>query len=134
MADSGSAALDAMIAKLKKLGASDVGARVATKAAPLVDEAIKRTAKAGQTPDGQTWQQKKNGERPLVNAAASITTRPAGNLVISTLTGPTVIHHLGLGGFPKRQVLPETGTIPPAVSTALETAAREVIAEVLGGS
>ena len=133
MADSGLASLDVMIARLRTLGGGDVAQRVAVRAAPLVDAELKRTAAAGTTPDGKAWKPKKDGGRPLVNAAAAIATRSAGNYVLALLKGPTVYHHLGLGGKPHRQVLPQSGTIPSGIAKVLERAARAVLREILEG-
>jgi hypothetical protein len=133
VSDSGISALDDIIERLKALGASNVGARVALKAAPLVDEAIKKTASAGQTPSGTAWQPKKDGSRPLVNAAAAIQTRVAGNYILTTLRGPTVFHHKGLQGKPHRQVIPDSGAVPEGVKRAVTDAAREVFEEITKG-
>jgi hypothetical protein len=133
VSDSGLAALDVIIERMKAAGASNVGARVAAKAAPLVDAAIKKTATAGQTPDGTAWQPKKDGGRPLVNAAAHIQTRAVGALVVTTLSGPDVFHHLGAGGKPHRQIIPDSGTIPKGVEAAALMAAKRVFDEIAGG-
>jgi hypothetical protein len=84
-------------------------------------------------PAGQAWQPKKDGGRPLANAAAAISTRAAGNFILTTLRGPTVFHHRGLGGKPVRQVIPDSGTIPPGVARALLEAARAVFREIVAG-
>ncbi len=133
MADSGMVVLDALIAKLRKLAGPTIGARVAAKAAPLVEAELKRTAAAGKTPEGRTWQQKKDGGRPLVHAADAIETTAAGNYVVTTLTGPTVWHQLGAGGKPVRAVIPDSGKIPPAVEKVVIEAATEVFREIVGG-
>jgi hypothetical protein len=69
----------------------------------------------------------------LVNAAAAISTRPAGNYILTTLTGPTVFHHKGLQNKPRRQVIPDSGTIPEGVKQALLQAAKEVFEAMVGG-
>ena len=61
VADSGIAELDAMIERLRALAGPKVGERVAARAAPGVDAAIKATARAGTTPDGRAWKPKKIG-------------------------------------------------------------------------
>lgn len=127
----GLATLDSMIARLRVLGGSSLVERVAKKAAPLVEAELKRTAAASTTPDGEAWKQKKGGGRALVNAAAHITVRAAGNYILSQLKGPDVFHHLGLQGKPHRQVLPQSGDVPPAIAAALERAAGDVFREVL---
>ena len=127
------AALDSMIERMKALGSRDVGARVAARAAPLVDAEIKRTAAAGRAPDGHAWKPKVDGGRPLQNAAAHIQTRAMGNLIVTTLEGPTVFHHLGLGGKPTRQVIPDSGNVPPGVEKAVTEAAMSVCRDITEG-
>jgi hypothetical protein len=134
MADSGVAALDDMIARMRTLAGPTVGLRVATKAAPLVDAAIKKTASAGKSPTGQPWKPKKDGGKPLVHAASHIDTRAHGNLVVTTLTGPDVYHQLGTGHLPVRQIIPDSGTIPDDVERALLAAATDVFREITSGS
>jgi len=119
-----------MIATLRRLSGPKVGELVATKAAPKVDAAIKATARSGTTPEGTTWKPKKDGGRPLVNAAAAISTKGLGNLVVTTLTAPTSFHHKGLGGKPTRQVIPDSGTVPDGVKKAVLSAATEVFSEL----
>jgi len=112
--------LDDMIAAVRKL--ATIGDDAARIAAPLVDEAIKSTVRAGTDPDGHAWKPKKNGSAPLVHAADHIATTSVGRIVRSTLTGPEVFHNYG-AGVPRRQILPDPGTIPPAVGKALQVAA-----------
>jgi hypothetical protein len=92
-------------------------------AAPLVEEALKRTAAAGTDPLGNPWIPKKDGTPPLTNAADAISAAAVGTTVRATLTGPTVFHHFGGGRNPRRPVLPDPGTIPPDVAAALHAAA-----------
>lgn len=134
MSTSGIAQLDEMIARIRRLGAPTLVDEVAREAAPLVDAAIKRTARAGVTPLGAPWKSKKDGGAPLVNAAAAITTRALGRIVAVTLTGPTVFHHLGLGGKPRRQVIPDGVSIPPGVKEAAIEAARRVFRRITRGA
>lgn len=94
---------------------------VAKIAAPLVEEALKKTAAAGTDPLGKPWVRKKDGGAPLVHAAEHIATTAIGPVVRSTLTGPDVFHHFG-AGVPRRPILPDPGTIPPGVEQALRKA------------
>lgn len=91
-------------------------------AAPLVDAALKETARAGTDPLGNPWPPKKDGGAPLKNAADHITTKAVGTVVQATLQGVEVFHHYG-AGVPRRQILPDPGTIPPRVEKALRKAA-----------
>lgn len=133
MADSGIAELDAMIDRLRTLAGPKVGERVAARAAPRVDAAIKKTARAGTTPDGRPWKPKKDGGRPLVHAADHIQTRALGNIVVTTLTGPDAFHQKGLGGKPTRPIIPDAGTVPKGIKDAALEAAAEVVRELAEG-
>lgn len=126
--------VDAWIRRLKALAGGGIAARVAAKAAPLVDEALKKTIRAGTTPAGAAWApMKRGGGRPLANAASQVTTKASGAMIVATLTGPAVFHDQGTAHAPRRQVLPETGETPPAAEQALERAARETFDEVMRG-
>ena len=125
-------ALDEMIAKLKKLGGEKMPERVAELAAPLVDVEVKKTVRAGTDPLGKAWTPKKDGSRPLVHAAEHISTKAQGRLVAVTLSGPDVFHHKGLGGKPKRQVIPDGVSTPKAVWDAVHRAARQAFREITG--
>lgn len=100
-------------------------------AAPLVEEALRATARAGTAPDGTPWQPKKGGGAPLVHAADHIATTAVGTVVRSTLTGPDVFHHFG-AGVPRRPILPDPGTITPGVEAALKKAGDLAFAKVVG--
>lgn len=127
------AELDAMIAKLKKLGGPRMPERVAELAAPLVEAVAKKTAAAGTTPLGQPWQPKKGGGRPMVHAADHVRATAQGRVVSLVLRGVDVFHHKGLGGRPRRQVIPDGASVPPAMWHALRQAARKAWLEVMRG-
>lgn len=130
---SGAAVLESMIARLRALGSDEAVHRVAEKAAPRVLAALQKTAGAGTTPDGEAWQAKKSGGRPLAHAADALDVEAHGRFVVATLTGPTVFHHRGAQGKPVRQVLPDSGTIPDGVRAALVDAAKEVFEKIVKG-
>lgn len=121
--------LEDMIATLRSLERLPEDA--AKRAAPLLEEALRATAKAGIDPDGHAWQPKKDGEAPLVHAADHIHVTAVGTVVRARLEGPTVYHHFGAGS-PKRRVLPDPGTMPPAVASALAHAASQAF-DAAGG-
>jgi hypothetical protein len=80
---------------------------------------IKRTADAGQAPDGTAWQPTLEGKRPLKSAASDVSVRTSGTTIIASLTGNAVKHHKGTArGRIRRQVLP-TRKIPDAVVRAM---------------
>jgi hypothetical protein len=111
---------DELRAMLERLGG--LAEATAKEAAPLVDEAIKETVAGGQAPDGTPWAAKKGGGRALVHAADRIQTRAFGTVVRTTLTGVEIFHNFG-AGVPRRQILPDPGTVPPKVEAALRKAA-----------
>jgi hypothetical protein len=129
----GSESLDEMIEILRGLGGPEIAEAVARRAGPMLEAAVKKTAKAGQDPEGKAWPARKDGGQALEHAADHIRARSAGNIVRVTLTGPDVFHHFGAtrGGV-RRQVIPDAGAeIPGSVGKALLAAARaEVNARV----
>lgn len=120
---SGNEQLNDMIAQVQALGG--LPEDVAREAAPLVQEAARLTARAGQTPDGKAWPAKKDGGAPLVNAANAIKATADGKVITIRLSGPEVFHNSGVGKTtPKRKIIPEAGDpIPPVVAEALLLAA-----------
>lgn|GEM_PF-1986483 len=115
----GDGALDEMIAQIRALGG--LNAAAAIEAAPLVQEAARVTARAGQTPDGKDWPAKKDGGRALANAANAVTATASGKTITIAVQGSEVFHNWGVGKHtPRRKIIPETGDpIPPAVGAAL---------------
>lgn len=124
--------LTEMIRKLRALGAH-LPAEVARRAAPLVLAEVQRTARAGTTPDGKPWPEKKGGGRALVHAADHLSVKANGSTIILTLTGKAeVVHNAGDKRNPKRQILPDAGAaMPPAIIEACKRAAREAWTEAM---
>ena len=125
-------ALELMISQLKKLGSSEFVAEVAKEAAPEVLKQVQKTASAGQTPTGQPWKPTKKGNPPLKNAASHITSSNSANVIGLTLTGPDVFHHKGLGGAPRRQVIPDSANVPRVIFEVVTQAAAKVFRRVTG--
>lgn len=71
-----------------------------------VDKAISE----GRSVDGVTWQLKKDGGRPLVNAAKAVYAYGVGSVAFIILKGVEVFHHFGAGRNPRRAILPSGGT------------------------
>ncbi len=124
--------LDRIVTALRALGAADIGAQIAKKAAPLLQAAVLQTLSAGQSPEGVAWAERKAGGRAYAHAASRIETQPHGDLVRMVLKGPEVFGHFGARGMPVRQMLPDAGAkIPASVEKAITDAAKAVIAEAL---
>lgn len=128
-----STTLEEIIASLRKAGSKDIGTAIATKAAVNLEETLKETLAAGESPEGKAWTpRKKDGKRPYVNAASRVKVRSSGDVVRATITGPEVYGHYGVRGMPVRQMLPDAGAaIPESVSSAIVRAARSVLEETV---
>jgi hypothetical protein len=127
--------LDDMIAALKRLDGDGLEARVATRASPLLEEALRASADAGQTPDGKPWKARKEGGQAYAGASSKISVKSYGAVVRATLTGPEVYGNFGTEKLPKRQMLPDAGAaIPPLVTDVLEQAAADEFDAVMGGA
>src|SRR5215467_12250020 len=99
----GDAEFDAIVEAIRRAGRGLSPPLLAARAAPFVDEALKKTAAAGTTPDGVPWKEKKGGGRALANAAAAISTRPIGGVIQVQLSGVEVLHHFGTAKVPRRE-------------------------------
>lgn len=130
---SGESALQEMIDAFR--GLESLPAATAREAAPLLEEALRTTAAAGVSPDGNPWAPKKDGGRAMPGAAKAIAAKAFGNVVRVTLTGPEVFHHFGKGSSEvRRPVIPDAGGELPAVAArAVEKGAELAFARIMGG-
>lgn len=119
----GFAALDDMIARLKRLP------QLAEQAAPAVARALEQELEQqitrGQTPDGRAWEPRKDGGQPLRGAGKVLAVVAVGKTVYARLRGVEARHHLGRarGGI-ERQILPRAMT--PRIADLVR---RELVAE-----
>lgn len=124
--------LGAFSKRLREL--RELAAEGAKEAAPLVAEALRKTASAGTTPDGQPWKPTKGGQRALSNAADAIAARAIGNVIEIILSGHYVFHHYGTKRLPQRAVIPENGgSIPAVVTDACRRGAVAAFRRIMGG-
>jgi len=109
------AALDRMIATARSM------ATLAQDAAPIaaryVESSLRATASAGQGPDGTPWSEKKDGGQALKNAAAAISVKAIGTVILIVLRGHHVYHHFG-AGVPRRPIIPQ-GSMPWKIGNAV---------------
>jgi hypothetical protein len=109
-----------------------LGARYA---APLVEAEVKKTAAAGTSPDGEAWApRKKDGARPMVNAAAHVSAKAFGPTIRVFLKGADVFHHYATRGEPRRQVIPEGAALPAGIARAIATGCARAFRELVGGT
>lgn len=124
--------LEEMIDAHRSLGRLDE--RTAEIAAPLLEQALKGTAAAGQSPAGGAWAPTKKGARAMAGAAKAIAVKAYGKIVRVALTGPEVFHHYGVRGEPRRPVIPDGGgAIPPVVAAVLDKASSKAFEELAAG-
>jgi len=132
MSGSGDQALDAMIARLRSL--EGMPRDVAEEIAPLLLEDVRKTAAAGTTYDGEPWAPTKSGGRPLVNAAAHLSSRVLGTVAQVVLKGIDVVHNRGTKRIPTRRILPDAGAgMPPRATAIARDAAARAFARILSG-
>ena len=126
--------LEAMIADFQGL-ADGFTPDVARRASPLVEQALKASAAAGTTPEGQAWAPKKTGGRAMPNAAKAIAVKAFPTVVRVVLTGVEVFGHYGKGAMQvARKIIPDTGAMPKVVAEALKRASDEAFAKFFGGA
>jgi hypothetical protein len=132
MSDAAFAALDAHIARIRKLPG------LAKEAAPDVAQAVRdeleRQIAAGVDPDGKPWKAREDGEQPLRTAANSLAVVAVGPRIFARLTGHVARHHRGRakGGI-ERPILP-TGPVPPAMGRAIARVLAKRFAAHMGGA
>ena len=112
--------IDKMIGQLRLL--TKLPEAAAEKAAEAIEREVNRTISAGQAPDGTPWRLRKDGGKPLQNAASKVAVGAIGSTIIVRLKDrATVLHHFGYArGGVRRQVIPEE--IHPRMRVAIERA------------
>ena len=123
--------LHALAGHLRSL--EDASGAIAREARADVEAAARATAEAGTAPDGAAWKPRKDGGRPLANAAAAITAVVSGTtkaVITLVIKGHYVFHNFGTKREPKRQILPDAkkGLVPAKITEAVRAAARRVVA------
>lgn len=106
MAD-GTAVLQSMIAKLRKLG--DMPEETAADLAPELKRELVSNIQSGVEPDGTPWKPTQEGHIPLQGAAANLGVAAIGPKVIVALRGIHASHHYGhVRGGIARPMLPSS--------------------------
>jgi hypothetical protein len=128
---SGDSELQAMVAALRALP-NELRASV-----PEIAEGVRgvlvANIAAGRSPDGGAWAPKKDGGKPLVNAAAALTVTAQGDVIVATVSGPEAFHHYGTKKDPKRQILPQDGTMPTGIADAFRQGLIKRFDKAMGG-
>ena len=130
----GDAQLLEMIRRVEKLGSEGISA-LSKAAAPRIEEVSKASAAAGMTPDGQTWKPKKNGGKPLQNAAAAVECIPLFDRIkirlIGTATGSQRVQ--AIQNLTRPIIPTRGGEIPKPLAEALKDAAGRTFRRIMGG-
>jgi hypothetical protein len=110
----------------------ELGAASVADVCAAVETEVRSHLAQGETPDGKRWPEKQDGGAPLERAQQRVTVEARGNVVLTTVTGPTALHHLDKNGAaPERQVIPSGLT--PKLIEAVRTAVGAKFTEVTGG-
>jgi len=131
---SGASDIEAFAARVEALGR--MNAAVAVEAEQPVADVVRRTAARGTTPTGEKWPEKKEGGQALEGAAAAVQSSVKGNTIKITIGQPFVFHNYGgsSGKFhaPRRQILPDAGTVPDGMREAIKKSAAKIFAKAMG--
>lgn len=122
--------LSAAIAKLREL--ETLPGRVAPRIAKRVHEVLSKQIAEAKFPSGSAWPDTQDGRKALRNAAAALTVRAMGNVIVARLSGPEARHSVGaVRGNVQRQILPTAAgqlrSIGEAVKLELADAMKEAI-------
>ena len=114
---------EAQIAALRKLAKlpEDVAAAIRDQ----LEIELKRTANAGQSPEGTAWPKNEDGSKSLAKAANELVVTVVGTTVLARVSCPYNLHHLGVArGRRVREILPTGDTLPIPVAKAVERVLR----------
>lgn len=111
------ATLDEWIRDLRAAGEGikEAAPEIAARCKAASDEALA----SGQGIGGDAWVPRKDGGKPLANAASAVTVRAVDNVIVFELRAPEVYHHFGAGGKPQRPILP-LGGLPDRLGNAIQ--------------
>jgi hypothetical protein len=123
------AALDAMIAKLRKL--PKIAELAAQESEPLVEAVMRKTAAAGTDPGGKPWPLKKDGDRALPAAASAVVVQAIGTVLRVSIVGRGYVVQNYLTKN-RRQQLPDADNVPKAITEALVEGSRRAFAKAMG--
>jgi hypothetical protein len=130
----GDAQLLEMIRRVDKLGNEGI-AELAKAAAPRIEAVSRASAAASTTPDGVAWKPKKDGGKPLQNAAAAVECIPLFDRIkirlVGTATGSQKVQAVQ---NVSRPIIPTRGSelAKPLVETLKDVAAR-TFHRIMGG-
>lgn len=124
---------DDMIARLR--GLQGVSKDLAPEIAIVVEDELRRSIAAGETPDGKKWQGKQDGGQPLMSAGHALGVAAVGGTVYVRLSGPEARHDTGRarGGI-VRQVIPNSNRVPDRMAEKVRETIDVYMRRALGGS
>jgi hypothetical protein len=94
---------------IDRLGALEAAPELVAKELAIeLERDLRKQIASGTDPEGVKWPARKDGEPALQNAGKALTVKAHGTVVVAQLSGPTALHHLGMGkGGVRRKILPQ---------------------------
>jgi hypothetical protein len=134
MATEGIDRLNAMILKLNQL--EEFVEEVTPEIATDLEKELHKTIAAGTSFGGVPWTPKKDGSKPLSNAASALEVQAVGSVVVAMLNGVEARHHKGAvrgnkgGNTLQRPILPtkkSLGKVSNVVKKTLKKRFKEIM-------
>lgn len=113
-------ALDNWIERLRELQASGLVREAMPELVAATDANFRASINAGMSPDGAAWPARKDGGRPLVNAAKALTVRAMGLTIVAVISGLEAIHHSGTGRMPPRRMIPTKNGLTSSLADSIK--------------
>lgn len=109
--------------------------RAAPDIAVAIKAEIERTIAAGTAPDGTPWApRKKDGGAPLRKASSALYAGAIGRVIYVRVLGTEARHHIGTArGGVRRQIIPTSVTLTPAIKTAIGDTLKRHFHELVAG-
>jgi len=128
----GYAAMQSMIARLRKLGQS--AEVIAGDVAVELRSELEQNIDASRAPDGAAWKPTQAGTPPLKNAATALGVAAIGTTVLAVVQGIEARHHYGtVKGKVARPILP-TAKLPPQIVDLITRVATQRFRMIMGGA
>jgi hypothetical protein len=127
--------LQELIDRIREAG-EGIAKRVATASLPEIKTVIEANIVGQRDPYGNAWPERKDSRYSgpmLVNAGTYIDYSATDKFIILRLSGYDVYHHKGYRGNPKRQILPDSGSLPENIKEVIKKQVTVAVREIITG-